>query len=306
MILTTGGTITGKEQDNGGYLAGAISPEKILEPVKHKLKKDIVVEIEEICSIDSKDMNEDIWKKLYVSIKRHAKNDEVTGIVVTHGTDTMTETAFFIEYTIKTSKPIVFTGAMRPATALSADGESNLLAAVETAASKDAERLGTLIVMNDEIHHAIDAIKAHKNNVAAFKSPNLGKVGIIINSVPVIFSTKNVSHETFYIDINKKFPYAPIITAYAGDKGELVRLAAKSAEGIVYAAFGAGTMSKEVKQALLDAEKSGVCVMIAGKAPEGAVNLIDKRFLSAGAFSPEKARILMLLELMGGGIISRR
>lgn len=303
IILTTGGTIAGVNVGKGeNYRAGALTAEEVFAPVKNKLLElelDFYIETYEVCSIDSKNMNETIWKKLYQVAQEFVNDDEVEGIVITHGTDTLAETAFFLEYTLKTDKPIILTGAMRPATALSADGPDNLFRAILVASSPLSKNRGVLVVMNNEIHSAIDVIKTHKNNVAAFKSPNMGPVGIIVNNHAIFFvRDAKLEHKIYNFNVNMTFMYVPIITAFAGDSGELIFSAVKhGAKGLVYAGFGAGTYPDTVKNALEYAEKHNVKIMIAGIVPEGYIVSTNKNYLSAGFLSPQKARILLMLEI---------
>lgn len=307
ILLTTGGTIAGVNIGKSEkYKAGALSAEEILKPIKEKLaefESDFTVEPCEVCSMDSKNINETIWKKLYLAIRKFIAEEDVESIVITHGTDTLAETAFFLEYTLKTDKPIILTGAMRPATALSADGSDNLFRAILVAASPLAKNRGVLAVMNNEIHSAIDVTKTHKNNVAAFKSPNMGPVGIIVNDNPIFFATvAKFKHKIYRFNENITFTYIPIIAAFAGDSGELIFSAIKrGAKGIVYAGFGAGTYPDTVKKALDFAVKNNVKVMIASSISEGVVEVSDENFISAGFLSPQKARILLMLELCKKG-----
>lgn len=305
ILLTTGGTIAGVNIANSDkYVSGALSAKEILAPIKDRLaglENDFLLKSYEVCSIDSKNMNETIWKNLYFTIQEFIADEEVEGIVITHGTDTLVETAFFLEYTLKTEKAVVLTGAMRPATALSADGADNLFRAILVATSPLARNRGALVVMNNEIHSAVDVIKFHKNNVAAFKSPNMGPVGIIVNDNPIFFaSVEKFEHKIYDFNKGITFKYVPIIAAFAGDSGELIYSAVKmGAKGIVYAGFGAGTYPDTVKNALDFAVKNNVKVMIASSVPEGIVDVSDENYLSAGFCSPLKARILLALELCG-------
>ena len=188
---------------------------------------------------------------------------------------------------------------MRPATALSADGPDNLFRAFLVASSPLSQNRGVLVVMNNEIHSAIDVLKIHKNNVAAFKSPNMGPVGIIVNDHAIFFvRDAKLEHKIYNFNPNMTFLYVPIITAFAGDSGELIFSAVKhGAKGLVYAGFGAGTYPDTVKSALNFALNNNVKIMIAGIVPEGYIESTDKRFLSAGFLSPQKARILLMLEI---------
>lgn len=172
-ILATGGTIAGSaasDTQTTGYKAGALGIDVLINAVP-EVKNYADVSGEQICSIDSKDMSDDVWLKLSKRINELTAQKDVAGVVVTHGTDTMEETAYFLNLTVKSDKPVVLTGAMRPATAISADGPMNLLNAVRIAADKDAAGHGVMVALNDEIDGARDVTKTNTTSVSTFKSP---------------------------------------------------------------------------------------------------------------------------------------
>ena len=178
-IIATGGTIAGRADSASatvGYKAGELTVEQLIASVPGL---DTLANLtgEQLCNIDSKDMQEDIWLQLARRIEKATDRDDVDGVVITHGTDTMEETAFFLQLTLQTDKPVVLTGAMRPATAISADGPMNLWQAVRVAADPDAGGRGVLVVMNGQIDAAGTVTKGNANTLQAFRSPGCGPLG---------------------------------------------------------------------------------------------------------------------------------
>ena len=188
-ILATGGTIAGRaasEEATTGYEAGAIGIAELLEAVP-ELTRYAEVEGEQVAAIDSKDMRQEIWLCLAARCEALLAREDVDGIVITHGTDTMEETAYFLHLTVHSEKPIVLTGAMRPATAMSADGPMNLLQAVRVAADDEAAGKGVLIVLNGTIESARDAVKTHTTSLDTFRSPEMGLLGSVQDGEPVFY-----------------------------------------------------------------------------------------------------------------------
>ncbi|VCQ13174.1 asparaginase family protein [Burkholderia pseudomallei] len=178
-VLATGGTIAGAAPDaaqTAGYQAGALGVDRLLAAVP-ALAQIATIEAEQVASIDSKDLSPALWTTLAERIDALAANDAIDGIVITHGTDTLEETAYLLHLTVKTAKPVVMTAAMRPATALSSDGPLNLLNAVAVAGSAAARGQGVLVAFNNRIHSARDVVKTSTYAVDAFHSPELGALG---------------------------------------------------------------------------------------------------------------------------------
>ncbi|MBO6178611.1 MAG: asparaginase [Selenomonadaceae bacterium] len=299
LLVATGGTIAGTGDIKGKYEAGTIPGSRLLDSVKDAFDINRV-EVQELFSIDSKDMNENMWQEILICVKNFLAKDDAAGVVITHGTDTMAETAFFLEYTLDTDKPVVLTGAMRPASSLSADGPMNLWSALSVADNKESKGRGVLVVMNGEIHSAAYVAKIMRNDVSAFASVNTGAIGSVLNGDVRYFLPKSrPKHKIYKIEREKKLPFVPIIYSYAGDDGEVVGSVLRyGAKGLVYAGFGSGTFSKSVKNALDEAVKKGVKVMISSKVLKGRTLTEDKKFMSADFLTPEQARILLLLKIM--------
>lgn len=308
-ILATGGTIAGSGASDTkmtGYQAGAIAVDALIDAVP-QIKEYANVSGEQICKIDSKDMTNDIWLQLAKRVNELVSDDKVAGVVITHGTDTLEETAYFLNLTVKSSKPVVLVGAMRPATAISADGPVNLLNAVRVATSPAAVDKGVLVVMNDQINGARDVTKTNTTNVSTFKSPELGYLGYINDGAVVFYreSTRKHTAETeFSLNNIDSLPYVKIIYGHADDDGIFVDAAvAAGAKGIIYAGTGNGSVHKNAEVALTKAAANGVVVVRSSRVGNGTVidaeqSYKDAHFINGDSLSPQKARILLSLALL--------
>ena len=179
-ILATGGTIAGSGSGSldSSYTSGTVTVDKLIAAVPD-INKIATIKGEQISNIGSQDMNNEVWLKLVNRINELLNSGKADGIVVTHGTDTMEETAYFLNLVVKSDKPVVLVGAMRNSGSLSADGPLNLFNAVNVAISKDSVGKGVVVVMNDEIHAAREVTKTNTTGVDTFKSPNSGKIGTV-------------------------------------------------------------------------------------------------------------------------------
>lgn len=310
MVLATGGTIAGSAADSTdltGYQAGALQIDALLAAVPC-LKDYANVSGKQIADIDSCNMTEDIWLTLAKTINHLLLEDTIDGIVITHGTDTMEETAYFLNLVVHSDKPVVLVGAMRPATAISADGPLNLLNAVRLAASPEAKNRGVLIAMNDEIHGARDVTKTSTFTVNTFKAPELGVLGYIING-SIKFYRQTTRRHTIQSSLtlppeNSGLPQVEIIYAHAGQSRLLVDAAAKGgARGIVYAGMGNGSIHKSAEEALMEAASQGIVIVRSSRAGNGAVvasyqQWEDHSFVKGDSLNPQKARILLALALL--------
>lgn len=307
-ILATGGTIAGSAASDTqmtGYKAGALGIDVLINAVP-QMKQYANVSGEQICKIDSKDMSNEIWLTLSKRVNELLADDSVAGVVITHGTDTLEETAYFLNLTVKSDKPVVLVGAMRPATAISADGPVNLLNAVRVAASKDAIGKGVLVAMNDELNGARDVTKTNTTHVSTFKAPELGYLGYINNGEPVFYresTRKHTAAAEFNVKNRKTLPYVKIVYGHADDDGVFVDAAvAAGAKGIVYAGTGNGSVHKNAEAALARATAKGVVVVRSSRVGNGTVidaeqSYIDAHFLNGDSLSPQKARVLLSLAL---------
>ncbi|MER2139558.1 MAG: asparaginase [Succiniclasticum sp.] len=314
-ISATGGTIAGRADSASatvGYKAGELTIEQLMASVPG-LDKLANLTGEQLCNIDSKDMQEDIWLKLARCVEKAAARDDVDGIVITHGTDTMEETAYFLQLVLKTEKPVVLTGAMRPATAISADGPMNIWQSVQVAADASAKGRGVLVVMNGQIDAAEKVTKINVNALQAFQSPGFGPVGRIVDE-NIFWQTsgagRNVRRASsntklvFPIDNLTQLPKVRLIYGYVGGDDDIFVKAAlqDGAKGLVYAACGNGSVPEKLMGVLREAVASGVPVVIATRCGGGVVVLSEEMtekngFIASGPLNPQKAKILLQLAL---------
>lgn len=307
-ILATGGTIAGSAPSNTqmtGYKAGALGIDVLINAVP-QMKDVAVVSGEQVANIGSQDMTNDVWLKLADRCNKLLAQDDVKGVVITHGTDTLEETAYFLNLVVKSDKPVVLVGAMRPATAISADGPVNLLNAVKLAASPKAVGKGVLVAMNDQIDGGRDVTKTNTTNVATFKSPELGALGYFTGGEPYFYKEslrKHTKSTVFDVSGLKELPRVDIVYTHVNDDRVLVDAAVKAgAKGIVYAGSGMGSIHKDAEPGLAEAVKKGVTVVRAsrvgnGMVVEGSKEWTDEGFLNGDNLNPQKARVLLQLAL---------
>jgi L-asparaginase len=307
-ILATGGTIAGAQPKEGdpGYRSGSLSVESLVAaaPGLDKLAK---IRGEQVASIGSQDMNDEVWFKLARRANEVLASPEVDGVVVTHGTDTLEETGFFLGLVLKSDKPVVLVGSMRPATSTSPDGPLNLYNGVATAADPASRGKGVLVVVNDDVHAARDIQKTNTTDVQTFTSPNRGQIGEAYYGKVRYFNTPTTRHTTrseFSLDGVTALPRVDIVYAHENADGALVRAAvAAGAKGIVLAGVGDGNGTKELMSALGEASKAGVVVVRSTRVGSGIVRRnieVDDDalgFVAALELNPSKARILLRLAL---------
>ena len=218
-ILATGGTIAGAGQSatQSNYEAGKVAIETLIAAVP-EMKNVADVQGEQVVKIGSQDMNDEVWLKLAKRVNELLAKDDVDGIVITHGTDTMEETAYFLNLTVKSDKPVVLVGAMRPSTAMSADGPMNLYNAVVTASDPASKGRGVMVAMNDTVLDARDVTKTNTTGVQTFASPNFGPLGYIHNGKidyqrsPARLHTSKTPFDVSKLD---KLPQVGIVYSYA-------------------------------------------------------------------------------------------
>jgi L-asparaginase len=307
-ILATGGTIAGAQADPGsyGYKAGTFQVGDLIKAVPN-IDKLAVLSGEQVASIGSQDMNDEVWLKLAKRVNAVLGDKNVDGVVITHGTDTMEETAFFLDLVVKSDKPVVLVGSMRPATAVSADGPGNLYNAVATATDPGAKGRGVLVVLNDEIHSARDVAKTDTTSVETFHSPNRGPSGLIHTGKIAWFEKSNKKHTTsseFSVEGRDRLPRVDIIYAHANMSPDLIKAAVDAgAKGLVIAGVGDGNMTKEALDVLTAAAKKGIVVVRSTRLGSGLVlrnNEVDDDKLgmvASGEFNPAKSRVLLQLAL---------
>jgi len=304
VVLGTGGTIAGTAAapDEGvGYRAAQLGVDQLLQAVPMLAGQPL--ESDQLVQLDSKDMDHATWLLLARRVAHHLSRPEVKGIVVTHGTDTLEETAYFLHRVLAPAKPVVMTAAMRPATALSADGPQNLLDAVTVAHCDGAA--GVVAVMGGTVFHAEDLRKVHTYQLAAFSSGEAGPVGLVQEGRLRVFRCWPVGNalgvDRLPADVTSWADVA-LVLSHAGVSGMLVdALIGTGVRGIVVAGTGNGTLHRELVPALQRAQLAGVTVWRASRCAEGAVIGDEGDFASAGALSALQARIELMLRLSVSG-----
>ncbi len=308
VVLATGGTIAGAAATGtqSGYTSGQVTIDAMLDSVKG-IRELANLKGEQISNVGSQDMSFDIMLKLAKRINELLAGD-VDGIVITHGTDTMEETAFFLNLTVKSEKPVVLVGSMRPSTAISADGPLNLYEGVAVAGDPRAKGRGVLVVMNDWIQAAHSLTKTSTTAVQTFMSPLRGLVGVTAYGKNDFYNNPEWKHTTaseFDVANVTKMPRVDIIYACADMSPDLIDASVNNgAKGIVIAGVGNGNMNKASIDAAARAAKKGVIIVRSSRVPTGTVgrNVEVKDdelgFVASDELNPPKARILLSLALL--------
>jgi L-asparaginase len=311
-VLSTGGTISGRGATSTSltdYRSGAFLGEELVRGVP-EIKQYANVRVEQVVNVGSPDITLDNWLTLARRINTIFSDDpKVAGIVITHGTSTLEETAYFLNLTVKHDRPVVLVGAQRPATAISADGPLNLLNAVRTATAPDARGKGVLIVMNDEINAARDVTKTSTYRVETFRAPDLGFLGYV-DADKVIFYRESTKRHTakseFDVARITELPNVAILYSYVEPNTAVIpALVASGVKGIVFAGTGAGGLSsreRSVLQAVLSKPAASRPVVVrssrTGSGRVVAANQYDDLgMIPADTLNPQKARILLMLAL---------
>lgn len=307
-ILATGGTIAGSGSGalDTSYTSGTVTVDKLIAAVP-EINKIATIKGEQISNIGSQEMNNEVWFKLANRVNELLTSGKADGVVITHGTDTMEETAYFLNLVVKSDKPIVMVGAMRNSGSLSADGPLNIFNAVNVAMSKEAAGKGVVVVMNDEIHAAREVTKTNTTAVDTFKSPNSGKIGTVFYGNVKFYmnpTRKHTVNSAFDITKIKELPRVDIIYSHSNDNPDFVNLAVKNgAKGIVNAGMGNGNPFPSALEALGEAVKGGVIVVRDSRVGSGETTLngeVDDGkygFLASDNLNAQKARVLLMLAL---------
>ncbi len=309
VILATGGTIAGVAQSGAqaGYTSAKMGIDVMIDAVP-EMRALADVRGEQIASVGSQDMTFSIMIRLANRINDIIASGDADGIVVTHGTDTMEETAFFLSLTVKSRKPVVMTGAMRPSTAISADGPLNLYNAVAVAADPQATGRGVLVVMNDRIHGAHSLTKTNTTSVETFLSPVNGLIGTVMYGKTTYFRKPFRRHtykSEFSVAGVTSMPRVDIVYACADMPADLIECSvARGAKGIVIAGDGNGNMNAAALETASRAAGQGIIIVRSSRVPTGTVGRnieVDDdrlRFIASDELNPAKARILLMLALM--------
>jgi L-asparaginase len=307
-VLATGGTIAGAQASatEYGYKSGAYDVNSLLKAVPN-LDKLAILTGEQVANIGSQDMNDEIWLKLAKRLNAALAEPGTSGALITHGTDTLEETSYFLSLVTKSDKPVVMVGSMRPATATSADGPGNIYNGVAVVTSPGAKGKGTLVVLNDTIHYARNVVKTDTTSVQTFESINRGPAGLVNTGKVFWFEPMDKKlgpASEFSVDALDQLPRVDIIYAHANMSADLIDAAIRNgAKGIVVAGVGDGNMTTPALDALAKAAKSGVVVVRSSRLPSGItlrnneVNDDEKGFVASGELNPAKSRVLLQLAL---------
>lgn len=311
VVLGTGGTIAGVgavSTEFHEYKPGRVGIQALLDAIPG-LRNTADVRSEQLLQQSSASLTNDHWLKLAHRVNRLLAQGDVDGIVVTHGTDTLEETAYFLNLVVKSRKPVVIVGSVRPSSAISADGPINLYNAVLLAASPDAAGKGVLVVLNDQISGARDVTKTNTSNADTFRNWELGFMGYMRDGVPHFYrvsTRKNTVETEFDVSGTEVLPQVDIVYGYVNMNGIAVDAFVKAgSKAIIYAGVGEGTtVDSGIEPALIEARKKGVVIVRSSRVGNGMVtrsvqNRDDELgFIAADTLSPQKARILTMLALM--------
>lgn len=304
IILGTGGTIAGIGEPGmtTGYFSGGMDIDSLITGVPG-LKKLAWLIGEQIANVNSDDITQEDWLRLTGRINELASQEDIAGFVITHGTDTLEETAFFLNLTVKTQKPVVITGAMRPATALSPDGPFNLYQAVALASSPEAYGKGVLAVFSDAIYSARDVQKGSTFHVDAFSSDDFGCLGYIRDTKPYFYNAPVKKHTVwtaFDVKNITALPKVGIAYFHVDADPEILRFQIEKSDGLIIAGAGNGEMSLQWEAALREMEPCGKPIVITSRIHDGIVTLhreVPSNVFSGDTLNPQKARILLMLAL---------
>jgi L-asparaginase len=307
-VLATGGTIAGAQASatEYGYKSGTYDIDSLLSAVPN-LDKLAVMTGEQVANIGSQDMSDEIWLDLARRVSAVLASADTDAVLITHGTDTLEETSYFLSLVTGSDKPVVMVGSMRPATAISADGPGNIYNGVAVATSTGAAGRGTLVVLNDTIHYARNVVKTDTTGVQAFESINRGPAGVVHTGKVSWFEPMDRrlgKTSEFTIDGLDGLPRVDVIYAHANMSTDLIDAAIRNgAKGIVVAGVGDGNMTRPALDALTRAAKSRIAVVRSTRLPAGIVlrnnevNDDEKGFVASGELNPAKSRVLLQLAL---------
>ncbi|NBA87715.1 type II asparaginase [Emticicia sp. CRIBPO] len=310
IVLSTGGTIAGQQPntDRAGYIPGKIPVDELLKNIP-SIKQKANIQGEQIAAIGSYDMTVEIWLKLARRINEIFAKNEADGVVITHGTDTQEETAYFLSLTVQSDKPVVLTGSMRPGTAISSDGPKNLYDAIIVASDVNSTGKGVLVCFNENVYEARHVVKVNTLNVNAFAAPNAGPIGQVYDgkvSYNAPSSVKNRSFVPFDISKTETLPTVEIVYAYA-DASNVAINAFINADhpGIIIAGTGNGSINKTILESVKTAVKKDIIVVRSSRVVSGQVTtqyvgpFEDAKLgtIVSNKLNPQKARILLMLAL---------
>lgn len=309
VVLATGGTISGTADARSaiGYNSGERTGNQLIKDVPG-IGKFATITAEQISNVGSQDMSDGIWFSLAKRINEIFARGEADGVVITHGTDTMEETAFFLKNVVHSRQPVVLVGSMRPGGVVSADGPNNLLEAVEVAASPQSRGRGVMVVMNDTIHDPRWITKTNTTSVQTFMSPNAGPIGFVDPaSIRYVTPVTEPRRSSYTLPAVGQLPRVDIVYAHSNmDASQIDHAVADNAKGIVIAGIGDGNVSKAALAAMERAAKMGIVVVRSSRVGSGFVNrnveIDDDKsgFVTSLDLNPQKARLLTQLLIANG------
>jgi L-asparaginase len=311
-VLSTGGTISGRGDSSTNltsYRSGSLLGEQLVAGVP-EIRQIAEVKVEQIANVSSTDISLDNWLTMAKRINAiFAEDKTVAGVVITHGTNTLEETAYFLNLTVKHDRPVVLVGSMRPSTAISADGPLNLLNGIRTAVAPGARGKGALVVLNDEINAARDVTKTNTYRVETFRAPELGLLGYVDGDAVTFYRASTKRHtiaSEFDVSNVRELPKVEILYSYAQPSTvALDALVASGVKGIVFAGTGAGLLSTIERNAIRKIaampEASRPVMVRSARVGNGRVvanqPYDDMRMIPADNLNPQKARVLLMLAL---------
>ena len=309
VIVATGGTIAGAalSPTDPGYQSGAVGVDILIKAVP-QLKDIADVTGEQVASIGSQDMNDEVWLKLAKKVNEILAKPDVAGVAITHGTDTMEETSYFLNLVVKSDKPVVLTGSMRPSTAMSADGPLNIFNAVAIAADPNARGRGVMVTVDDDIHSGHDIVKFHTTDVGTMRSGESGLIGATLFGKNTWYRRPAQVHtkaSEFSVEGVTTLPRVDIIYAHANMSPDIIASAVTNgAKGLVIAGVGDGNMTSPAVEALKGAIAKGVVVVRSSRTNGGIIRrnieLDDDKLGTVASIelNPSKARVLLQLALL--------
>lgn len=305
-IIATGGTIagSGEKGKTAVYHAGEIDIDSIIQTIP-EINDVAVLKTYQLMNIDSNEMTKDHWIRLKKDIENILQDVTIDGAVVTHGTDTLDETAYFLTLTLNVRKPVIITGAMRPATATSADGPFNLYQAICLAINDESYDQGVLALFSNTIYSGRDIQKVNNFKIDAFDQKSLGCLGYMQDNEAYYYTKTNKKH-TIYSIFNGRIDTLPdvaIVYFYTGASSDILYYLAKENKGIVIAGSGSGNYSQEWLAAIEDLSKQGIVFVRSSRISQGIVydnDVFDPHqvCIPANTLSPQKARVLLMLSLL--------
>ena len=305
VVLATGGTIASTYDEEIGALRAALTGSEIVASVEG-LSQIADVDVEQIANVNSRDMTPAIWLDLSRRANELLGQPDVAGIVVTHGTDTLEETAYFLDLTVASQKPVIVVGAQRAPTMYDTDGPRNMLNAVRVAVSPEAVGMGTMVVMNGQINAAREVTKTNTLDVETFRTLDFGVLGVA-DIEAVRFYRAPTRRQTLPLEPGATLGNVVIVSEYAGSDGRALELLLEDGglDGVVVAGLGLAHVSSPTLEALRRVRAAGIPVVVASRVPTGRivplyannVELLEIGAVQADNLSPWKARVLLMVAM---------